>query len=399
VRILGFADWYLPGHKGGGSVSALSSLIGLVGEEFDFYVFTRDHDLNDCRPYATVPLNQWVTHGKAQVLYTGNLSFRHLWRRVREIQPDIIYLNSFFSRLTIRILLLRRIGLLAAVPIVLAPRGELAPAALRVKPLQKWLYLRAARWSGLCRNLRWQASSECEQEQILQAFGRSARAVQIAGDVPGPRLLAEVRKMPDRRKLPGVAHFVFFSRVSRNKNLDFALSMLASVSGFAELDICGPIGDVAYWKECERKIRALPGHVTVRYAGVTPREEITPTLAQYDFLLLPTGGENFGYVILEALAAGCPVVISNQTPWQDLEERGVGWTVSLQDRARWREVLQACTEMDEERHVAVRQRAREYATAWASSSAFREQHLRLFQQALACAPSRRRRQPCSIPGA
>lgn len=98
-RVLVFADWYLPGYKAGGAVSAISNLIELVGDEFEFWVFTRDRDLTDREPYTSVPLNHWVTVGKAQVFYTCEISLRSLLRKVREIHPDIIYLNSFFRGL------------------------------------------------------------------------------------------------------------------------------------------------------------------------------------------------------------------------------------------------------------------------------------------------------------
>ena len=48
------------------------------------------------------------------------------------------------------------------------------------------------------------------------------------------------------------------------------------------------------------------------------------TLSGYDIFLFPTIGENFGYVILEAIHAGCFIMISkNRTPWGDLERTGI----------------------------------------------------------------------------
>jgi len=34
--------------------------------------------------------------------------------------------------------------------------------------------------------------------------------------------------------------------------------------------------------------------------------------------------ESFGIVIAESLACGCPVVVSNQTPWKDIEKNKCG---------------------------------------------------------------------------
>jgi glycosyltransferase involved in cell wall biosynthesis len=54
-------------------------------------------------------------------------------------------------------------------------------------------------------------------------------------------------------------------------------------------------------------------------------------LTQQDLFLFPTRGESFGHVIHEALRAGLPVLISDQTPWRRLEEQGVGWDLPLGD--------------------------------------------------------------------
>ena len=54
-------------------------------------------------------------------------------------------------------------------------------------------------------------------------------------------------------------------------------------------------------------------------------------LFEYHFFILPTLGENFGHVFIEALAAGCPLIISNRTPWLELEKKGIGWDIPLEN--------------------------------------------------------------------
>jgi glycosyltransferase involved in cell wall biosynthesis len=63
-------------------------------------------------------------------------------------------------------------------------------------------------------------------------------------------------------------------------------------------------------------------------------------------MLLPTRNENFGYVILEALLAGCPVILSDQTPWRDLDEKQAGWVIPLGDEAGFVRALDAAIQMD-----------------------------------------------------
>ncbi len=391
-KVLFFADWYLPGRNGGGAVTALANLVELLGDEFAFYVFTRDRDSTDAKPYAGVPLDRWVSVGRAQVLYTSDLSFRNIRRRMRELSPNVVYLGSFFSRLTVKPLLLRRLGLLPASPVVLAPRGEFGSGALTLKRLRKWVYFKVALPIGLCRELLWHATSELEEEQIrLRIFRNSMGTianVRVAHTVPSPRLFERSTSISKSEKRCGKCRFVFLSRIARNKNLRFALDLLASTSGQVDFDIYGPIDDATYWAECSARIQTLPPNVRVTYFGPIAYEAVPNTLGACDFLLLPTLGENFGYVIFEALSAGSPVIISDQSPWRNLQAVGVGWDISLSQRDAWQSAVRKCVEMDGDRYSAMSERARSFMHEWAASIDFREEHRALFQEALGCREDR-----------
>ena len=45
-----------------------------------------------------------------------------------------------------------------------------------------------------------------------------------------------------------------------------------------------------------------------------------------DLFVLPSHSENFGVAVSEALAHGCPAVVSNGAPWSGLEEKACGWS-------------------------------------------------------------------------
>lgn len=69
-------------------------------------------------------------------------------------------------------------------------------------------------------------------------------------------------------------------------------------------------------------------------------------MSEHDLLLMPTLGENFGHVIPEALISGCPVLISDRTPWRELESKKAGWDIPLSRLEKFHSVLQQCVLMD-----------------------------------------------------
>jgi glycosyltransferase involved in cell wall biosynthesis len=146
--------------------------------------------------------------------------------------------------------------------------------------------------------------------------------------------------------------------------------------GFSQLK------DPGYWDECKKRIESLPGNVVVNYRGAVSRETVPRIAEGYHFFHLPTLGENFGYAILEAMAAGCPVVISDLTPWRDVEPQGAGWCLPLGDRELWRRILQQCVDMDQQAYATFSLRAREFVEAWATSNNHLDETLQLFNLAL-----------------
>jgi glycosyltransferase involved in cell wall biosynthesis len=162
------------------------------------------------------------------------------------------------------------------------------------------------------------------------------------------------------------------------KNLDGALRMLQSVAGSVQFSIYGPLEDAAYWNRCQRLIAQLPATVTAEYCGLAEPDQVGELLAGNDLLFLPSLGENFGHVILEAMTAGCPVLISDRTRWRGLEGAGVGWDVPLESPDRFLDILQNCVAMDGGAWRALSTGARRFGLQFQNETTAREQNRALF---------------------
>jgi glycosyltransferase involved in cell wall biosynthesis len=380
-RIIILCDYYLPGYKGGGPIRTLANMVDQLGDEFQFHVVTRNNDLGDGEAYSGVGSDSWSRIGKAEVCHLAPRSrtFRALKNLLRATEHDLLYLNSLFSyTFTIKPLLLRRLGWIPHVPLVLAPRGELSPGAVALKGFKKRMYLRVAAALGLYRYVIWHASSDYEAADIRHWMGEKV-AVRIAPNLPA-RFHGEEHVSS---KVAGRLNIIFLSRINRKKNLDGALKILKDVKGDLQFNIYGPPEDQAYWAECQKLIAQLPSNISVKYQGsLGPEKSAMAVMMEHDLFFMPTLGENFGHVIMEALLAGCPVLISDQTPWRALEEKGVGWDLPLSAPERFRAVIESCVAMDRGEFSRWSVAARAFALTVAQDENIIRQNRELFQSAL-----------------
>ncbi len=379
MKILTSVGYYLPGYKAGGPIRTLANMVDRVGDEFQFKIITADRDSDDTKPYPKIRIDDWNRVSKADVFYMSPQmrSLMGFKKIICSTECDAIYLNSFFSpHFTIKPLLLRRLRLIPAKPLILAPRGEFSPGALGLKSLKKRVYLWAVKAFGLYRGVVWQASSEHEEADIRRWFGKDVQ-VEVAPNIP-PAVHSADELPPEKVKRKGCLKIIFLSRISRKKNLDGALKMLKGLNGEVQFNIYGPMEDKSYWAECQKIIGDLPGNIEVKYCGSVEHEKVGAVMREHDIFLFPTLGENFGHVILEALCAGCPILISDQTPWRALEEKGVGWDLPLSKPEMFREVLQRCVDMNNEEYVKWSERAREYGLGVTKDDGVVEQNRELF---------------------
>ena len=389
--VLVFTTFYLPGYRGGGPIRSIANLVERLSDDFEFCIFTMDRDLHDAQPYQGVNVDAWNTVGKARVFY-ASASMRTLAgtiRLLRETRYDVLYLNSFFDRkFTLLPLLASRLRLVRRRPIILAPRGEFSAGAFRLKFWKKGPFTKLAKFVGLYSEVIWHASTELEASDIRHAQGERgvsiavARNVSVAPDLtdvfPANMSFVEGARVRDDNSF----HVVFLSRISPMKNLDFALEVLARVKVPVRFTIFGPQEDPTYWAGCQKLIAQMPRHVAVTYGGSIQHDQVRATLAKFDLFFLPTRGENFGHVFLEAWSAGVPVLVSDQTPWRGLESLQVGWDVPLDDPEQFVRTLELAARLDIGERVQMRKCCIEFARERSDDAEALELNRNLFSAAL-----------------
>ncbi|MBK7856397.1 MAG: glycosyltransferase [Bacteroidetes bacterium] len=115
-----------------------------------------------------------------------------------------------------------------------------------------------------------------------------------------------------------------------------------------DFDIYGLQEEESYWQQCENAIHQLPTNITATYKGAIDNTQLKEALSQYHFSILPTMHENYGHSIVESWAAGCPVIISDNTPWRKLEKEKCGWDILLNNSNKFAEALNVATAMNQQ---------------------------------------------------
>jgi glycosyltransferase involved in cell wall biosynthesis len=360
-KVLVFIDWYLPGFRAGGPIRSCANMISRMEPYFHFKVVTGNMDLGEDCPYEGITSDTWNTvSGGEEVYYCSKEKLTHAFinRIIQEENPDVIYLNSMFSQwFTLAPLIAaKRKG---QVKVVIAPRGMLSPGALGIKSNKKRLFLAFSRIMRLFKNVIWHASTELEVGEIKKMFGHNATVIHAMNltALPSPPASPPVKK-------PGSLDLVYIGRVSIVKNTLQTLQVLAKIPSTCKVTftIYGPFDEASYLKKCEDALALLPSHVEAKFAGPVKNNEIASIISKSHFLFLLSFNENFGHAIVESLAEGRPVIISDRTPWRELEAKQCGWDLDLFDEKKIIAALQKACAMDQDEYTKWCNSAHAFAT-------------------------------------
>lgn len=378
-KLLILTDWFAPGYRAGGPIRSVVNLASTLADDFEVWVLTSDRDFKSPARYDHIEVDKWVTFHekiKAHYLSPGRQKISILKKLIREISPDVIYLNSMFSRVftiyPLHLLWQKKIS----ARVIIAPRGMLHTGAVQYKAGKKKLFLLLLKMSGLVKRLYFQATDHQEYLDILRRVKAQPSQIRILENIPAP----PPKEIAYIEKRKGSAKLIFLSRVSPKKNLLFLLEQVSSLSRNSriQLTIAGPVEDPGYFEKCKRIIQKFPSHISVQYYGAVPHHQVAALLQQHHFFILPTYGENFGHVIFEALGNARPVIISDQTPWRNLQEKGIGWDIPLKNTSSFKQVIAKAINLDQSSYSQMAQCAWTYANNYLKNSNLTKRYVDFF---------------------
>jgi glycosyltransferase involved in cell wall biosynthesis len=218
----------------------------------------------------------------------------------------------------------------AGVPYIFRPCGMLDPWTLAQSRLKKQLYmlLRLRRDLNHAAAIHYTTATE---RRLAEPVGLTPPTIVEPNGVD----LAEFDSMPEpgtfRARYPEVGDrpiVLFLSRVHQKKGLDLLIPAFARARrGDAMLVIVGP-DDRGYLATAEAMVAEHGLRRDVLFTGLLRGADRLAALADAELFALPSYQENFGVAVVEALAAGVPVIISDQVNiFQDIADAEVGAVV------------------------------------------------------------------------
>ncbi|HWW42113.1 glycosyltransferase [Pedobacter sp.] len=127
-------------------------------------------------------------------------------------------------------------------------------------------------------------------------------------------------------ELAGIPYLLFLSRIHPKKGLDLLIrayqSLCSSGQNLPLLLIAGPGLDTPYGREMQQLAEKTS---TIYFSGMLEGLAKWGAFYNCEAFVLPSHQENFGIAVVEALACGKPVLISNQVNiYQEIEMEGAG---------------------------------------------------------------------------
>jgi glycosyltransferase involved in cell wall biosynthesis len=286
---------YPPQYSFGGPVISINNLVKKLNSSFDFIIIA-PHNFEVTSLAKNDSSLIFVKDGNASINFSRNF-YSIFIKLIRSV--DVIYLNSVFEPRNFIIVIISK---LLNKKIILSSRGQLSNEALRNSNFKfKIIFINI--FKAISHKIKFISSDESENLAIKNFFNTESVII------PNIINLKYISIKHYRKK------FIFFSRITKKKNLKLLLETINEFKIPIELDIFGFVEDLEYWSECEKLIENMPN---IFYKGIIKRDNLSNILKDYTFFIFPTLNENYGHVIVESFFYGLiPIVSNNTTPFSN----------------------------------------------------------------------------------
>ena len=291
------------------------------------------------------PANPWIRESPVPVhaLGPGGGSYGYApgfapWIREHRAQYDAVIVHGIWQYSSLGVWRALR-G--TSTPYFVFPHGMLDPWFNRTYPLKhlkKMLYWPWAEYRVLRDAAAVLFTSEEERRLARQSFSpyRCNEVVvnygTAAPDVDLPLARRDFfNKFPQLREK---SFLLFLGRLHEKKRCDDLIQAFATVPNSSRMPqsphlvIAGPSANESYLRHLKELAATADGHAEppIIFSGMLTGNLKWGAFSAADAFILPSHQENFGIAVVEALACGTPVLISNKVNiWREIVNDGAGF--------------------------------------------------------------------------
>lgn len=337
MRILHVIPSVAPRY-GGPSKAVVEMCRELVRRGERAEIYTTNIDVDGC---LDVPLERAVEADGVRITYfpIEALSLykisRPLAGALRSSIPDfdVVHVHSLYQfPSTVAAHYCRRYG----VPYIVLPHGTLDPFLYRRHRMRKWLYETVWERRNLAAAAAVHFTAE-EEMELASSLGLRFRGVVVPLGVDLEKPPPSASRLADLwTETAGKRVILFLGRINFKKGLDIlarAFGAIARNRNDVHLLLAGPDSE-GYGSQVRLWLKEEGVLHKATFAGMLVGERKGVALAGSAMFVLPSYTENFGIAVVEAMAAGLPVVISNRVNiWREVSRGGAGIIVDPEAHA------------------------------------------------------------------
>jgi len=324
MKCLHVIPWYFPSFVYGGPIyssAALCKILAITGNDVTVITTTANGKVELDVEVGVPHLIEGVNVIYFKRLTKDNTHFSpdllsYLWKHADRY--DVIHIHSLWNFVSVFSL---TICALKGITPIVSPRGMLSDYVINTNhPLQKRM-LHYFLGKRILSKVKFHATAEAELDEIRKVFPKSKVTVI-------PNILLEIDGLTDNvpsKRSNDVINLIYLSRVDPKKGIELLLKALADIKWNYHLTVVGS-GSEEYLSSLKQYTSQLNIEQKVTWAGPIYGSEKYTLLSNSDLMVLTSYNENFGNIVLESLACGTPVLLSDKVGLSTyVEKSNLGW--------------------------------------------------------------------------